>query len=44
MAKHINAMFTKLDIAPDARDNRRVLAALLFLRHGQPPSDTPGHA
>lgn len=33
VAKHINAIFTKLDISPAQRDNRRVLAALLYLGH-----------
>jgi DNA-binding NarL/FixJ family response regulator len=30
--KHINPIFTKLDIAPDATYNRRVLAVLKYLR------------
>jgi DNA-binding NarL/FixJ family response regulator len=29
---HVNSIFTKLDLAPGARDHRRVLAVLRFLR------------
>jgi DNA-binding NarL/FixJ family response regulator len=29
---HVNAIFTKLDLAPTPDDNRRVLAVLLYLR------------
>lgn len=32
VAKHINSIFTKLDIPPADSDNRRVLAVLQFLR------------
>jgi DNA-binding NarL/FixJ family response regulator len=31
VAKHINSIFTKLDLHPDEGDNRRVLAVLQFL-------------
>lgn len=34
VAKHINSIFTKLDIPPAERDNRRVLAVLTYLRTG----------
>lgn len=34
VAKHINAIFTKLDLPPDEGDHRRVLAVLRFLRVG----------
>lgn len=36
VAKHINAIFTKLDIPPAGRDNRRVLAVLAYLRTSAP--------
>ena len=29
---HVRSIFTKLDLAPDAGDHRRVLAVLTFLR------------
>jgi DNA-binding NarL/FixJ family response regulator len=32
VAKHVNSIFTKLDIAPADTDHRRVLAVLRFLR------------
>lgn len=31
---HVGAIFTKLDLAPGERENRRVLAVLRFLRQG----------
>jgi hypothetical protein len=31
VAKHINSIFTKLDLAPDEGDHRRVLAVLRYL-------------
>jgi DNA-binding NarL/FixJ family response regulator len=31
VAKHINSIFTKLDLHPDEGDHRRVLAVLRFL-------------
>ncbi|HEX9065835.1 MAG TPA: response regulator transcription factor [Streptosporangiaceae bacterium] len=34
VAKHINAIFTKLDLPPDEADHRRVLAVLRFLKVG----------
>ena len=34
VAKHINSIFTKLDLPPDEADHRRVLAVLRFLRAG----------
>jgi DNA-binding NarL/FixJ family response regulator len=34
VAKHINSIFTKLDLAPDDADHRRVLAVLRFLEVG----------
>lgn len=37
VAKHINSIFTKLNIPPADGDNRRVLAALQFLRHRELP-------
>ena len=30
--KHVTSIFAKLDLAPDVRDNRRVLAVLRYLR------------
>jgi DNA-binding NarL/FixJ family response regulator len=36
VAKHINAIFTKLDIPATGRDNRRVLAVLAYLRTSAP--------
>jgi DNA-binding NarL/FixJ family response regulator len=32
VAKHVNSIFTKLDLAPADSDHRRVLAVLRFLR------------
>jgi len=32
VAKHVNSIFTKLDLAPADTDHRRVLAVLRFLR------------
>ena len=34
VAKHINSIFTKLDLPPDEADHRRVLAVLRFLKVG----------
>ncbi len=34
VAKHINAIFTKLDLPPDEADHRRVLAVLRILKVG----------
>ena len=34
VAKHINGIFTKLDLPPDEADHRRVLAVLRFLKVG----------
>ena len=34
VAKHINSIFTKLDLPPDEADHRRVLAVLRFLKGG----------
>lgn len=44
--KHITAVFQKLDLEPDESGNRRVLAALAHLEHGdvRPPSDQGGAA
>ncbi len=35
---HVAAVFAKLGLVPDPDDNRRVLAALAWLRAGRPPS------
>lgn len=35
--KHINSIFTKLDLLPERETNRRVSAVLLFLAEGQGP-------
>jgi DNA-binding NarL/FixJ family response regulator len=32
VAKHVNAILTKLDLPPEPDDHRRVLAVLAFLR------------
>ena len=37
IGKHINSIFTKLDLPQATNDNRRVLAVLTYLQH-QPPS------
>ena len=34
VAKHINSIFTRLDLPPDEADHRRVLAVLRFLKVG----------
>jgi hypothetical protein len=36
VAKHINSIFTKLDLAPDEGDHRRVLAVLRYLGWAPP--------
>jgi DNA-binding NarL/FixJ family response regulator len=36
VAKHINNIFTKLDLPPADSDHRRVLAVLQFLSHSKP--------
>ena len=41
VAKHVNAIFTKLDLAPADSDHRRVLAVLRFLS-GPGPAGPPG--
>jgi hypothetical protein len=38
VAKHINSIFTKLDLSPAEGDHRRVLAVLRFLEGAAPPS------
>jgi DNA-binding NarL/FixJ family response regulator len=37
VAKHIGSLFGKLDLAPAADDNRRVLAVLAYLRSDGAP-------
>ena len=41
VAKHINSIFTKLDLPVAADDNRRVLAVLAWLKV-MPDGTTPG--